>query len=287
MTASTEPLDLAALTVLAEGLDHPEGVALGVDGLLYAGGEAGQLWVIDPVAGGAEEVANTGGFVQGLCLDGAGMVYACDIGRAAVLRISPRDGSVETYCQAAGGRPLQTPNWPVFDADGTLWVSDSGTDDPSFTDGTLVRIAPGGGDGERLDLPPLRFSNGLALAPDGALYVVESFLPGVSVLRDGRLEPFVELPRTVPDGLALDSEGGLLISCYQPNRIVRVPPEGGSPQLVLDDWSGARLTTPTNIAFFGTELRSLAIASLGGWAIKAIDTPWCGQPLHYPVAGES
>jgi gluconolactonase len=284
MTATTEPLDLAALTVLAEGLDHPEGIALGPDSRLYAGGEAGQIYRIDPNACEFEEIANTGGFVQGVCLDGGGNVYACDIARAAVLRISASDGSVEVWCDAAGGRPLQTPNWPVFEADGTMWVSDSGTDDPSFTDGTVVRIPPGGGDGERLDVPPFRFSNGLALAPDGALYIVESFLPGVSVLRDGQVEPYVELPQTVPDGLALDSDGWLLISCYQPNRVVRVPPGGGEPQLVLDDWSGARMTTPTNIAFFGADMRQLAIASLGGWAVKAIETPWRGQPLHYPPA---
>jgi gluconolactonase len=80
----------------------------------------------------------------------------------------------------------------------------------------------------------------------------------------------------------LDAEGGLLVSCYQPNRIVRVPPGGGELQLVLDDWSGAKLITPTNIAFFGKHLSRLAIASLGGWGVKAIQAPWQGQRLHYP-----
>jgi sugar lactone lactonase YvrE len=123
------------------------------------------------------------------------------------------------------------------------------------------------------------------LSSDGALYVAESFLPGVLVLRDGRVALYVDLPQTVPDGLALDREGGLLISCYQPNRILRVAPGGGDPQVVLEDWSGARLMTPTNTCFFGAELRTLAIASLGGWTVTAIDTPWQGQPLHYPLLG--
>jgi gluconolactonase len=276
-------LDLRELSVLADGLDHPEGIAVGPDGRLYAGGEAGQLYVIDPGGGGAQEIASTGGFVQGLCLDGVGRIYACDFGLGAVVRITPADGSIETYSATAGGDPFSCPNWPVFEADGTLWVSDSGTDDPTSADGSVVRIAPGGGDGERLDLPPLRFSNGLALASDGLLYVVESLMPGISVLREGRLERYLDMPRTFPDGLAMDAEGGLLISCYQPNRILRVPPGGGDPQVVLDDWSGARLLTPTNVAFFGEDLSRLAIASLGGWAVKAIQTPWRGQPLHYPT----
>ena len=281
MSPSADGLELASLAIVAEGLDHPEGIATGPDGLLYAGGEAGQIYRIDP-AGGVQQVANTGGVVLGLCLDAAGRVYACDAGRGAVVRVTPADGSVEIYCDTAGGQPLRSPNWPVFDATGTLWVSDSGSHSPAPPDGAIVRIPPGGGDGERLQLPPFRFSNGLALAPDGALYVVESLAPGVSVMRDGLVECYVALPNTVPDGLALDVDGGLLISCYQPNRILRVPPHGGEPHVVLDDWSGLMLQTPTNIAFFGEQLSRLAIASLGGRTVRAIATPWRGQPLHYP-----
>ena len=44
------------------------------------------------------------------------------------------------------------------------------------------------------------------------------------------------------------------------------------------------MTTPTNVAFFGAEMDQLAIASLGGWGVRAIETPWRGQPLHYPEA---
>ena len=40
--------------------------------------------------------------------------------------------------------------------------------------------------------------------------------------------------------------------------------------------------TPTNVAFFGPDRSSLAIASLCGWTLSAIDTPWRGQPLFYP-----
>lgn len=282
MTHASDALRLGNLELLAGGLDHPEAVAAGTDRALYAGGEAGQIYRIDPDGGGAEQIATTGGFVLGLCLDAAGRIYACDIDRRAVVRVTPSDGSVETYCEAAGGTPLQAPNWPVFDVDGTLWVSDSGPEDPAVAEGTLLRIPPGGGEGERLDLPPFRFSNGLALGLDGTLYVVETFRPGVSVVREGRVEPYVELPRTVPDGLALDADGGLLVACYQPHRIVRIPPGGGDPAVVLDDWSAGALNAPTNVAFFGDGLRRLAIASLGGWAIKAIDVPWPGQPLHYP-----
>ena len=35
------------VSVLVDGLDHPEGIAWGLDGYAYAGGEAGQLYRID------------------------------------------------------------------------------------------------------------------------------------------------------------------------------------------------------------------------------------------------
>ena len=88
---------VAAIERLADGLDHPEGIALGTDGMLYAGGEAGQVYRVDPAAGSVEQIASTGGFVLGLCLDAAGAIYACDATLAAVVRIDPSTGAVETY----------------------------------------------------------------------------------------------------------------------------------------------------------------------------------------------
>ena len=39
-------IELASFGTVATGLDHPEGVTVGPDGLLYAGGEAGQVYRI-------------------------------------------------------------------------------------------------------------------------------------------------------------------------------------------------------------------------------------------------
>src|SRR5690242_4418657 len=107
------PLD--RFVTLADGLDHPECVATGPDGRLYAGGEAGQIYRLDP--DGPVVLADTGGFVLGLCLDADSAIYACDQFRHEVVRVAP-DGAVEPY----SGR-ITTPNYPVFTADGTLYVS--------------------------------------------------------------------------------------------------------------------------------------------------------------------
>jgi gluconolactonase len=268
---------------IVSGLDHPEGVAVGPDGLLYAGGEAGQVYRIDPTAGSVEEIANTGGFVLGLCLDAAGGVYVCDVKRAAVVRIDPGDGSVETYCDTAGGAALVCPNWPAFAPDGSLVVSDSGTESATITDGRVVRVPPGGGEAEVISSGPLHFPNGLAVSPAGEIAVLESFTPRLSLLRAGRTELIAELPGAVPDGVAIDAEGGYVVSCYYPFRLYRVLPGGGGAELLLDDPLGLHLPMPTNVAFFGPELRSLAIAQLGGWSIVAIDVPFAGAPLNYPA----
>lgn len=283
MTSREEPAVAAVsdLRVLATGLDHPEGIATGPDGLLYAGGEAGQVYRIDPEARTHEQIADTGGFVQGVCHDSSGRIYACDIERRAILLIDPASGAVETYCASAAGTPLVLPNWAAFDGDGFLWFSDSGTESLEVRDGRLLRVPRGGGDAEIFDLPPLHFPNGLAVSQDGTVYLLESFTPRLSVLRGTGLETIAELPGVIPDGVALDAEGGFVVACYYPFRLLRVS-SGGEVDMLLDDPTGIHIPMPTNVSFFGLELSSLAIASLGGYAIKALDLPFSGMPLVYP-----
>jgi sugar lactone lactonase YvrE len=119
------------------------------------------------------------------------------------------------------------------------------------------------------------------------LYVVESAWPRVIRIPltggelDGEPEAVVELREVVPDGLAFDEEGGLWIGCWQPNRIYRLGADGRL-EVVIDDWTGEYVLTPTNIAFAGADLGVLTLASLGGRAVKAIDPGVHGAPLHYP-----
>ena len=95
---------ISDLYVIASGLDHPEGVATGPDGTLWAGGEAGQVYRIDSEAGTATEVANTGGFVLGIAHDAAGRLYLCDAGRQAILRVDPRSGESASGATPPAGR---------------------------------------------------------------------------------------------------------------------------------------------------------------------------------------
>ena len=265
------------------GLDHPEGVAAGPDGTVYAGGEAGQIYRVG-LDGSFEQIASTGGFVLGLCLDGDGTIYACDLANSAVMRIG-LDGGVTTYSGGAQERPMAVPNYPVFDAAGNLYVSDSGG--WKEYKGCLFRIRPGGETevvGEGLGA----FPNGMALHPDGdGLYVVLSNLPGVvrvALNDDGTVGPprtIVELPRHVPDGLAFDVERNLYIACYTPDVIYRLSP-GGVLDVLAEDWESVTFATPTNIAFAGPGRETLVVASLARWHLTKGPMPIAGAAPRYP-----
>jgi gluconolactonase len=178
-----------------------------------------------------------------------------------------------------------TPNYAVFDRDGNLYVSDSGTWPQGG--GCIYRIDPSGRTIVWTTGCSL-FTNGLALSLDQSyLYVVESVLPGitrVAINEDGTAGPpelVVSMPGTVPDGIAFDRDGRLYIGCYRPDRVYRLDP-GAEPLIIADDWQGTTLSAPTNLAFIGPELDRLLIASLGRWHLSVMSVEVPGQPLNFP-----
>jgi len=265
--------------------DHPEAVAWGPDGRAYAGGEAGQLYRFGLDGGPLEEVARVpGGFLLGLAHDADGNTYACDDKAPAVHRITP-DGRVSVYANGNAAQKMRVPNYPVFDDAGNLYVSDSGN--WGALDGWIWKVAPGGS-ATIWDRQANGFTNGMCLSADGRhLYVAESSPPLISrieILADGsagKREILVELPRQVPDGLALDVAGNLYISLYNPNIIHRLTP-AGTVETLYDDWEQLMLVAPTNIAFGGPDMKTLIIASLCGWSVHVarLETP--GLRLRYP-----
>jgi gluconolactonase len=267
-----------------DGLDHPEGVCWGPDGYAYAGGEAGQIYRVDLDQETHSQIANTGGFILGLCLDADSNVFACDPGNHAVMRVTP-DGEVDTYSAGSPDRKMITPNYPVFDRQGNLYVSDSGV--WKKDNGCLYRIrSQGETELERQEFK--QFPNGMALSPDGSeLYIVLSLMPGVvkaAIGENGQLEPpepVMELAETVPDGLAFDVQGNLYISCYAPSRIYRLTPDG-ELAILAEDWQATVLAAPTNIAFCGPDLKTLVIASLARWHLTRAEMSLPGCPIPYP-----
>jgi gluconolactonase len=276
---------LLTLTNLGHLLDHPEAVAWGPDQRVYAGGEDGQVYRFGLADRSFEQFAKvTGGFVLGLAHDADGNVYACDDRNACVHKITP-DGAVSTYAKGNEEQKMRVPNYPAFDDEGNLFVSDSG--DFGAKNGVIWRVRPGG-QAEIWDRSANGFTNGMCLSADGrALYVAESSPPLISRLeirRDGSAgerHVIVELPRQVPDGVALDRNGDLYIAMYNPNIIYQHKASGELVTL-YDDWEQLKLVAPTNIAFGGADMTTLIIASLCGWSIHTAPMAVPGLPVRYP-----
>ena len=267
-----------------EGLDHPECVTWGSDGYAYAGGEGGQLYRINVAENEFEQFSQAPQFVGGMCQDGSGNLYFCSGNKVYK---ATAEGEVSEYSSGTTDAPLRGPNYPAFDKDGNLYVTDSGEWEKD--NGRIFKISPGGLTkiwSEALQT----FPNGICLSSDGSyLYVAVSLnpprierIPIGPEGEAGKPEIVVDMPNTVPDGLAFDSVGNLYISCYRPDSIFRLDPEG-TLEVLAQDYEGTLMAAPTNIAFCGDKLDELLSANLGRWHISRYNLKASGLPLNYPV----
>ena len=251
-------------------LDHPECVIVGPDGAVWCGGERGQVYRVEADGSGLREVATTGGFSLGMAFGPDGRLYVCDLATASVKRVDVDSGAVETFATGTPERPLVAPNYPLFDAAGRLYVSDSGSADRRGPG--IYRFTLDGG-AELWHAGPLAFANGLALdADERFLYVVETFgqqISRIAIEPDGAAgarEPFAAL-EVLADGIAFDDRGRLYVGCYEPSQVLRVEPDGTVRTLVADA-TAHTLCHPTNVALLGD---TLLTANLGRWHITSLD----------------
>jgi gluconolactonase len=262
-------------------LKHPEGLAVAPDGAIWCGGDGGEIYRIDPEGSAIEVIANTGGFTLGMAFDGAGHLYTCDLGHAAVFRLNIASGQLERFARERGAARLRVPNYPVVDAGrGCLYVSDShgfGQPGPG-----VWRFDLATGEGDLWFDQTMTFANGMALSPDRAwLYIVETFarrvvrIPIQTDGAPGNAEPFIKGIERLPDGLAFDSAGNLYVACYEPSRLYRAGPDGRL-DLLIDDPEAHTFCHPTNCAFRGSDLFT---ANLGRWHITRVPVGIAGAPL--------
>jgi len=101
--------------------------------------------------------------------------------------------------------------------------------------------------------------------------MVESYAPTVNRfdVSTGEVEEVTRLDGTVPDGIAFTEDGGVVVSCYRPDRIVHIDRNG-----VVE--------APTSIVFVGEARDRLVWANLGRWHLARLDAGLRGVPLHYP-----
>ena len=227
-------IPIEEVAVFTGGLDHPEGLAFDREGYLWAGSESGQIYRIDP-EGKVAVIAQVDGFCCGLAFSPGDELFLCHP-RLGVVRIG-RDGSYSVFADHAAGQKILYANFAVFDRAGNLWVTDSGN--WKKQNGYLLRFTPDGTG--TVAAGPLGYANGLALSADGKrLFMVESDRDRVlrfDVHSDGSVGAprlYAEGVGRLPDGLALDAEGNLYVTCYASDEIHRISPSGEKSLLAHD-----------------------------------------------------
>lgn len=276
-------LNIGEVSIFADGLDHPECIAVHPDGSVWAGGEAGQIYRVAADGSKIEEIHNTHGFILGIAFSpDASWLAACDLKNKCVWKLDLKTNQLSKFATGASGIEFSIPNYPCFNSSGKLFVSDSG----AFRKiSGKIFCFNDKGDGEIWHEGPFNFANGLALsAREDWLYVVCTWLPGVeriAILANGTAgnrEVFCTLPQTCPDGIAFDVLENLYVGCYTPNHIYKVSPHQ-EVSLLVEDWEAHTLSNPTNIAFGGKDFNQLFTANLGRWHISKINIQTQGLKL--------
>jgi gluconolactonase len=280
-------ISAAEISVYADGLDHPEGVTIGPDGVVWAGGEQGQVYRLegDPVR--PVEIGSSSGFTLGLAVDGAGFVYTTDPIARCVQVFEP-GGRCRIYATGSPAAQIRAPNHLAFDSSGNLYVSDSGR--WRVHDGCIYRFRPGG-TGEIWCDELRTLPNGVCVGPgEEHLYVAMSLGPGrisrVEIRPDGsagKVEDVAIMEGTLPDGLAFDADGNLFVVTYRPDAVWIIPAGQSKAEAYVTDTEGWMLAGPTNVAFALADPQ-LLVANIGRWHIAAVPVPAPGLPLHYPDA---
>jgi len=174
--------------IFARGLGVPEGPVLMPDGSWLVVEMAPERGCVTRVGadGTVKEVLAETGRPNGLAVDAAGNIWIAESKEPALLRLTP-DGVVETFLTKCDGDPFLFPNDLAFGPDGALFMTDSGILFEDFAprgnvrsdwaevsvDGRVYRIDVDDKSIAQVD-EGIRFTNGIAIGPDGLLYVNET-----------------------------------------------------------------------------------------------------------------
>ena len=176
-----EFLDLA-------GRSGPEDVAIGPDGMVYVATHDGEIMRLPQSGGKAQVFAQTGGRPLGIEFGPDGMLYVADAYRGLV-SVDP-DGGVVLLADHAAGVPILYADDVDVGVDGMVYFTDASTRFGAEASGgtlpaSVLDLIEHSDNGRVLKYDPttrkttvfadgLSFPNGVAVGPDGAVYVVET-----------------------------------------------------------------------------------------------------------------
>jgi len=294
--------------IFASDLSLPEAPVLLADGswlVAEMGADRGSVTHLSSDGRQRRIVARTGR-PTGLAVDGQGTIWVAEAWEPALLRLT-MDGHAEPFATACQGEPFLFPNDLAFAPDGALYMTDSGVRvqdllehgkiRPDYEmlpmDGRVYRIDLARGEVRKLD-SGLRFANGIAFGPDGALYVAETLTGHIyryALHSDGSvagrhefanvLQPGAPAGFQGPDGCKFAADGSLYVAVFGQGHVARVEPDGTVSARL---WTAGAL--PTNLAFGPAGQRRIYVTEDEYGAIEALDVGVDGLPLWAPtVAG--
>ncbi len=234
--------------------------------------EQDRLYFSDVVLGGLYRRASDGKVetligerkhIGGIAFNQGGGVVIC--GKGGLAAWDEKTGGVRDIVTHWEGKPLQF-NDMTPDDQGSIYAGAFGYDvfahpRPDPAPGALFRIDPPG----RMVLlwDGIDLSNGLGFSPDRKLlYHSDSGTDTVWVydvmadrtLRDRR--PFARVPSGVPDGLAVDVEGGIWVAAAMGGQVVHFRSDG-----TLERQIKVPLDMPSSLVFGGRDLQDLYIVT--------------------------
>lgn len=226
------------------------------------------------------------GWPNGLKIHRDGRIFITDYKRG-ILVLDPASGHVTPFLETAGSEGFKGVNDLVFASNGDLYFTDQGQTGLQDPTGRVYRLEPNG----RLTclIATVPSPNGIVV--DGAssnLYVAVTRaqaiwrIPLGSSGIVGKVGVFANLHGGLggPDGLAMDSDGCLLIAHTGFGSIWRLSPVAEPLQRVV---SCAGMST-TNLAFGGSEGTRLFITESHTGSILQADLPTRGLPLYSHAA---
>ncbi len=210
----------AQVEQVATSFQFTEGPAWDGKGALYFSDIPGDTIYRLGLDGKVSPFLKPSGKSNGLMFDRDGTLLACRHWTRDVVRIA-MDGKLTVLADSFGGKRLNSPNDLIVARDGSIYFTDphyglEGRPQEQPLEG-VYRLAPGGA--LTLVIRDMTRPNGLAISPDGkTLYVADS---QDKKLRAYRLAPdgsaaqgrdFLDMSadgKSVPDGMALDSQGNI------------------------------------------------------------------------------
>ena len=228
-----------------------------------------------------EVIAEYDGWPNGLKIHRDGRIFIADHLRG-LMQLDPASGAVTPILETVRREGFKGLNDLIFAASGDLYFTDQGQTGLQDASGRVFRMRADGHIDCLIDTVPS--PNGLALTADEKTLLVAvtraNQIWRLPLHADGttsKVSAFITLSGGLagPDGLALDSEGGLAIA-HCGLGTVWLFDRLGEPQWRIRSCAG--LST-TNLAYGGPDMRSLYITESESGSILRARVPVAGRAL--------